>query len=69
MSLHGEGPTRKIGDGVPKHKNIKWDMEISEWEARRTLQQRFYQFQKVSLTVKCQLDEMFDENNVLISSH
>eukprot|EP00794_Sanderia_malayensis_P020397 gene20397-22410_t len=47
MSLQSDGPTRKSTNEIPKQKEFIWTTEISESQARRLLQQKFYPFQRV----------------------
>ena len=47
MSLHVDGPSRKIGQELKSKTEVVWEKEISVTEARRILQKKFYPFQEV----------------------
>ena len=47
MALHIDGPSHKVGELVKEKQLINWEKEISESQARRLLQKKFYPFQEV----------------------
>ena len=51
MALHIDGPSRKVGELVKDKQLINWEKEISESQARRLLQKKFYPFQEVLIDI------------------
>jgi len=47
MALHIDGPSHKVGELVKEKQLINWEKEISESQARRLLQKKFYPFQEI----------------------
>ena len=53
MALHINGPSRKVGENAKERLSINWEEEITEAQAKKILQKKFYPFREVLLRPSC----------------